>query len=498
MLPHRALRLLGVLASASFLSCARDAPPEPRCGWDGESLEALVAPEPVWHHSAPNIIYFSPRGADLDRDGSSEIVVSGGSEIPASGQVVALDGKTGELRWEAPARQQLYGSPVFLDITNDGVDDVFVGGRNKEFIAVDGASGELLWQFPHEGISAPDGWYNFYTALFLDDLTGDGLPDLLVSNGGLDGAEAGAPRPPGHLMVLSSKDGSVVASAPTPDGEETYMSPLVVPDAGTPSPTILFGTGGETRYGGLWKTTLDDVLAGDISAAPRLVRTIMKGVIAPPALADLNQDGRLDIIVAAFTGQLIALDGVTDGILWETDFDGAETYSTPTLGRFDDDDVPDVFAVFLRGVFPDYSSAVRTLLSGRDGTILWQEEAGNFSMAGDVAVDLNGDGIDEVIFSTNDTTADESSQQQLYLLDTRRRAARPWGPPLGATVTASPWAGDLDADGCLDLVVSQVTIENDVGQAGLTGYRVLAPVPSHISWSGYLGTDFDSILTLPR
>ena len=41
-----------------------------------------------------------------------------------------------------------------------------------------------------------------------------------------------------------------------PDKQETYMSPIVLPDDGAASPTILFGTGGETWAGALWETPL--------------------------------------------------------------------------------------------------------------------------------------------------------------------------------------------------------------------------------------------------
>lgn len=465
-----------------------------RCEARAVELDKLAAPEPGWSHSVAEMVYFSPRGHDLDGDRALEIVASGGREVPPMGKVVALDAATGSLRWQVSARQQLYGSPVFLDVTLDGADDVFVGGRNKEFLAIDGESGELLWRFPHEGVSAPDGWYNFYTAVIVEDQTGDGLPDLLVANGGADGFEPYQPRPPGHLLVLDSADGSILASAGTPDRAETYMSPLLLPDAETESPTLLFGTGGETRPGGLYKTTLQRVLEGDLSGATPLLEGDVKGVIAPPALADFNQDGRLDIVVATFDGRLVALDGVNDTVLWQQTFADSETYSTPTLGFFDDDDVPDVFAVFLQGEFPDYSSATRALVSGRDGSKLWEQADGDFAMAGDVAVDLNADGIDEVIFVANDTSADVDSQQQLYLLDTKQRRARAWGPPLGAALPASPWAGDLNGDGCLELVVSHRHVETDKTTSFLTELRVDAPA-SNVRWSGYLGTRFDSTLT---
>ena len=279
---------------------------------------------------------------------------------------------------------------------------------------------------------------------------------MLVANGGGDGIRPGEARPPGHLAVLNAVDGTMVAVAVMPDDQETYMSPILLPDDGAASPTILFGTGGETWTGALWEISLSSVLAGDLSDARALVTGMGKGVIAPPALADLDRDGRLDIIVAMFDGRLIALSGTTREIIWQQGFENTESYTTPVLGFFDGDDVPDVFAVFLHGVFPDYTSAERVLLSGRDGSVLWQGTAGDFAMAGDVAVDLDGDGTDEVIFNANtinDPTVARAVQQQLYLVDSAGQQARTWGMPLGAAAAGSPWVGDLDADGCLDLVV---------------------------------------------
>ena len=106
---------------------------------------------------------------------------------------------------------------------------------------------------------------------------------------------------------------------------------------------------------------------------------------------------------------LLAIDGVSEQPLWEQTFSDSESYSSPTLGFFDDDPVPDLFVTFLRGQFPEYSGALHAIVAGRDGAILWQAEAGNLSMAGDVAADLDGDGIDEVIFMAGDTGAAQAS-----------------------------------------------------------------------------------------
>jgi outer membrane protein assembly factor BamB len=442
--------------------------------------------------------FYTPRVADLDGDGVLEVVLAGGNEMPAFGEVIALDATTGAVRWSAPADAELYSSPVLLDVNRDGVKDVFVAGRDATLIAVDGARGNVIWNFNDANPMRDSFSYNFYTPVVIPDQTGDGIPDLLVANGGDDDIPPGEARPAGGLGVVNSVDGSIVAFAFVPDGQETYMSPIALPDDGAASLTILFGTGGETWAGALWETPLSAVMAGDLSGAQKLVSGSTKGMIAPPALADLDGDGRLDIVVATFDGRLIALDGSTKNVIWERDFDGSESFTTPALGFFDGDDVPDVYAVFLHGTFPYYIGAQRVLLSGRDGKEIWQGETGDFAMAGDVAVDLNGDGIDEVIFNANtlsDPLTGLPGNQELGVVDSAHRQAYAWGMPLGAFAPGSPWVGDLDGDGCLDLLLPRHSDEAGTNDGLITRFKVAASVPATVSWGGYLGTQSDSVLT---
>ena len=62
------------------------------------------------------------------------------------------------------------------------------------------------------------GLYNFYSPQIISDVDNDGYPDLLVSNGGDHAAPAWQTnRPPGHLMVISSLTGQLIAKAVSPD-----------------------------------------------------------------------------------------------------------------------------------------------------------------------------------------------------------------------------------------------------------------------------------------
>jgi len=66
----------------------------------------------------------------LTGDTIMDIVVGGGEEgVPTSYGMMAFDGATGNMLWNVSANDEVFGSAVFQDITNDGIKDVFMGGR---------------------------------------------------------------------------------------------------------------------------------------------------------------------------------------------------------------------------------------------------------------------------------------------------------------------------------------------------------------------------------
>jgi outer membrane protein assembly factor BamB len=205
----------------------------------------------------------SPRACDLNNDGVKDIIIGGGTDGVASNNgIMAFNGVDGTLLWKRPSRNEVFGSPIFQDITNDGIKDVFISGRQAQLLAINGSNGQLIWDyFPYSVNPADSGLYNFYNPQFIPDVNNDGKPDLLVTNGGNHAApDWETDRPPGHLMIINSMNGQLIAKGVVPDSAETYCSPLVVDLQGNGNLWILYGTGGETLGGSFWACPLNDLL----------------------------------------------------------------------------------------------------------------------------------------------------------------------------------------------------------------------------------------------
>ena len=72
----------------------------------------------------------SPRACDLTNDGIKDIVFGGGTDGAFSNNgIMAVNGANGALLWKRATRNEVFGSAVFQDITNDGIKDVFMVGR---------------------------------------------------------------------------------------------------------------------------------------------------------------------------------------------------------------------------------------------------------------------------------------------------------------------------------------------------------------------------------
>ena len=465
--------------------------------------------------------YSSARMVDLDHDGVMDIVIGAGGkeELHCDTSVIALDGATGRIRWAIPGENQYVGSAVFMDIDNDQVADVIIGGRWAQLSAISGATGKRIWTFFPER-TRPDGndggWYNFTTPQFVPDQDGDHLSDLLIANGGDARAAPGdVHRPVGRLLVLSSRTGKVLGMALVPDGKETYMSVVcewraaghawadrAVP--GTDSVlSVLFGTGGETIGGHLYRTSVAAIMKGDVGGAKVLATGGTKGFVASPVLVDINRDGIRDLVVNAVDGRMLAIDGATDTLLWQLNFPGTEAYTIPAIGYFTGDSIPDFFCNYAIGVFPRLTHSVRFMVDGSTGKIGYQDTIPSFQYASPVAADLNGDGYDEVIVNQSAMKRLQfRNQYYSYLLafDFKNKRNYSLGDTLPATnLAGTPWIGDLDGDSHYDIVSTAVKYEDalfDLQQPlGLfiARYSTDKLIKKPVTWGAYMGSRYTGL-----
>lgn len=457
----------------------------------------------------------SPRVADLTGDGVKDVVMGGGGDewARSDSAVLAFDGQSGKLLWHTSGRNQLFGSATFLDINRDSTPDVIIGGRSAELQAIDGRNGQKLWEFFRTDDRMGHkkaGWFNFTNAQLIPDQDHDGLDDLLVANGG--DATIGdvlSPRPVGRLLVLSSRSGKVLHDARVPDGKETYCSPVLVKNSSDPSTwLLLFGTGGEAIGGHFCKATLGDLFKNDLSKAKIVATEVAKGIVAPPLICDLNGDGTPDYVISTVAARTLAIDGKTDRVLWSVAHPDAETYSMPAIGYFSGDDrVLDFFVCYAIGTYPRYERGVQLLINGATGRVVEQFNSAGFSYASPLTVDLNNDTHDDVLVSVNyaESSGGGRVMNQLIGYDFLNKKRLTLLKPLpGANFAITPYVGDLDNDGDVDVLFGSlaastvrypgVTAGHPVPKTTYFARQELTDLPlTTIRWGAYMGEKGDAL-----
>ncbi len=454
--------------------------------------------------------YSSPRLADLNQDGILDIVIGAGLEElqECEHAVLALNGANGELLWTASASAQMVGSATFLDVNQDGTTDVIIGGRNAELVALDGSTGEELWRYQKQSeVINTSGYirFNFYNTQIIPDQNDDGQQDLLVVNGGNLRVPARMTqyRYPGVLAILDSKNGQIIAADLMPDEKESYMSPIVHDFNGDGHLSVIFGSGGETIAGNLYRTSLEDLRNGDISGAEILLEGSDHGFIAPPVLVDINGDLVKDIVVNNHGGASYALNGKDRTTLWKTVIPDTEISSSSAIGFFNDDDIPDVFNCYLMGQWPQNQGAVLVMLDGATGTIERKDTLGCTGMSSPVAFDRDRDGKDEILISINNLDCKKrypdykKAIHHLALVDFDRPEINALTPYRYAkNMGSTPWLGDMDGDQKLDLVFCEmVNTTLFLKFFGMRINRVALGIPLEQvpSWGAYMGNHYNGV-----
>ncbi|WP_339901157.1 PQQ-binding-like beta-propeller repeat protein [uncultured Cyclobacterium sp.] len=468
----------------------------------------------VWESSFPIIgSQSSPRATDLNNDGVLDFVIGAGKneyEYTASG-VLAINGMDGELRWTQETVDQVFGSATFLDINQDETPDVFIGGRGPHLKAIDGRTGDLIWQFDtldhlHHPI-LQNARFNFYNSVTIPDQNGDGIEELLTSNGGNAKVEPNQTegRFPGVLMVIDPVNGDILAADTMPDGGETYLSPLFIEQKKSGEQQVLFGSGGETLSGNLYLAKLSDLMGNNLSNAKTLVREKSHGFIAPPVLVDLNEDEILDIVSVSHASTLTAICGKSFEEIWQLKIPNTESSNSFAVGQFTGDDIPDLFTFVSKGVWPQNTGLVQVLVDGKSGEILLKKEMGCSGFSSPIAYDLNGDQIDEVIFSINEYDCNRpiddrsafSIENKLVLMDFEADTSYLLDQTKSfKNIFSTPWLGDIDADGYLDLVHCQYFSNSDIlSFLGMKVKRIDLPIriKEKPLWGSFMGSEGKAI-----
>lgn len=182
--------------------------------------------------------------------------------------------------------------------------------------------------------------------------------------------------------------------------------------------------------------------------------TTQSYVISSPALADLDNDGLLEIVIGVNHDALYALNGEDGSILWEYSIPYSGNSSSPLIADLDSDGKPEV-------VFASDGSLLA--FQGESGDLIWAMPIGSSPIAVSPCTgDLDGDGTPEVIFSRGETKAyDGETGALLWTADS-----------CYSSNYTSPAVEDIDLDGSDEVLV----------------YAIISDVPSIAAFDGADGS----------
>ena len=343
---------------------------------------------------------------DLEGDGQNEIIVAG-----ADGHV--LNGYTHTYKWGYVGG---FGSSmVVADVDNDGKAEI-VGGGYSSVTIVNGDTMTSTTLPLHA------------QSLAVGDVNNDGLNELVVGPdqwGYVEGYTATGTK----LWSINNPEHGVQGmTVGDPDGDGKNQ--------------VIWGAGA-TSSGS------DTLLIGDAATQKVVYRAVDLDGVFLVAVGDLNGDGRPEMVVASGTTE----SGYQGGTAWVLDYATGRLLATlavppdfaisrVAIGQVDGDAAKEI--ILLGYVW--YSGAYAHVFDGATYAKEWSSPAANISSTGGLVVrDVDGDGIDEIIYGTTD--------YKVQVLNGATPVIKWTSPSLGGPIYDIKSA-DLEGNGVQQLVVA--------------------------------------------
>jgi len=453
------------------------------CEFEPE-FEAIDATE-EWAWATDEVIS-SPVVADLDGDGTPEVVVNTGQQDGLGwpgGVIVVLAGDTGTELWRLPhdPAAGTYGShgrsTVGLgDVSGDGLPDIIYAGRTVGGVspihAVDG-QGNLLWT-SHDEAGAEQRFDVVNGGASLTNFDADPEAEIVFGAAVLD-----------HDGLVVWNEGGDGASFGTNNNYQGGLSALV-DLVGDTTPEIVSG-----RHA--WSVDWQD--GGGVPVVTVSPLWDAGGADGYPAIADLDGDGTPEVVLVA-DGEVRVLDGET-GLGWcgvdPTDamcvadptartapitIPGGGRGGPPTVSDFDDDGRPEIAAAggSSYSVYDLARAGEDIVVPAGDpmpapGSIYvrWsvgtQDQSSNAT--GSSVFDFQGDGVSEVVYADECYMRVYSGADGNVILEI---------PNSSATIHEYPLVVDVDDDGNSEILV--VSNDSHSSCSGIAGYAYTRGVRS--------------------
>jgi len=347
----------------------------------------------VWQFKADGDLWqSSPNLADINNDGRLEVIFGSKNSTPGGPVFYALSYQ-GSLLWNISVTtfgDVVQASPAIADIDGDGMLDIAVSSSNEgKNVFVVNSDGTIKWNYLTR--------CRFRSSPAIADVNNDGFLELVYASDPEQDPPQGNCTAPAQVWVFNRTGGVVwrydLSTEVNMSGRPHYHSSPAVYDIDGDgivevvesdtkySLRVLYGNNGTIKWQTPYAMGIDCKTGGGVCGE------------SSPALADLDDDGKMEIVVGSNDGYTYAL--YSNGtIKWKTNT-GAIKWSSPAIGDVDGD--CELEAVIVNNAGTLY------VLNGKDGSVQQSRSiTASGTDASPIIADLDGDQLLEVIVGTGD------------------------------------------------------------------------------------------------
>ncbi|NHJ05802.1 MAG: hypothetical protein EAX90_13330, partial [Candidatus Heimdallarchaeota archaeon] len=423
----------------------------------------------LWCLDVEKEIYSSPALADIDQDGSIDIIVCAGY-FDEKGSIYCLE-RNGSIKWQQEFDKHIFSSPAIADLDKDGNLDIVFTCHDNYTYCLD-HEGNEKWRYDMEGRSR--------STPCIADLDGDGELEILIAN---------LMEKSGYYGKLCCLNYNGIEKWANYTDTGYYANPTVADLDGDGKLEILIGSLMWDRfhcfnYDGTWNWTFD--------TEPSTVFNLWS-VCNSAVVADIDNDLELEIVFGDLSNITYCLNA-TGYEEWRYYYEGTMFISSPSLADIDKDGFLEIIMAGSQG----YLGFIVSINHDGSEQWSWRKDNLNWMATTPIIADLNNDNNYEIIFSANDNKTRIINGYGGYLPEWEMITQDLTGL-LAPSVFSTAAVADLNNDGLLEIVFgTDYTGAGKIWCISFSGFSSsgIAPYPTYRGSNfrtGSMDSDFDFI-----